>query len=90
MVEPVIQRAVPASMLRGQRQIHQRPHRPVRAQQRLGQLELRIRPRTQAGIEAVSEPTQPGDRLDSDTVVVHAVHRGLRSIMVSLGENTIF
>src|SRR4051812_44408001 len=90
MVEPVIQRAVPASMLRGQRQIDQRPHRPVRAQQRLGQLELRIRPRAQAGVEAVSEPAQLGDRLDSDTLVVHAVHRGLRSIMDTLGENTIF
>ena len=44
VVEPVVQRAVPASMLRGQRQIHQRPHRPVRAQQRIGQLELRVRP----------------------------------------------
>ena len=74
----------------GQRQIDQRPHRPVRAQQRVGQLEQRIRPRGQAGVELVAEPAQPGDRLDSGTVVVHAVHRGLRSIMVSLGENTIF
>ena len=90
VVEPVVEGAVPAAMLRSQRQIHQRAYRPVGAQQRLGQLELRVRPRTQARVELVSEPTQPGDRLDSGMVVVHAVHRGLRSIMVSLGENTIF
>jgi hypothetical protein len=74
-------------MLRRQRQIHQRPHRPLGAQQGIGQLELGIRPRAQAGVEPVAEPTQPGDRLDFGTLVLHAVHRGLRLIVITLGEN---
>ena len=43
VVERGIQGAVPASVLAGQRQLDQRPHRPVRAQHRVGQLEQRVR-----------------------------------------------
>ncbi len=90
VIEPVVERAKLEAMLRGLRQIHQRAHRSVRAQQRIGQLELRVRPRAKAGVELVAEPAQPGDRLDSAILTLQAVHRDLRSIMVSRGENTIF
>ena len=52
----VIQRAVPAAKGRHQRQLDQRRHRVIGAQDRIGQLEQRIR----AGGQA---PVQPGTEL---------------------------
>ena len=59
VVEPVIHRAVPAAVLGHQRQIHQRAHRAISAQHRIGQLEQRIRPRG-----ATTGRTPPGTRQD--------------------------
>ena len=83
VVEPVVEGAVPAAMLRGQRQIHQRPHRPVRAQQRLGQLELRVRPRAQTAVEHLPEPGKitppsPGPIVVPGRVLRHTAHHGHR------------
>jgi hypothetical protein len=47
-------------MLRGQRQIHQRAHRTLGAQQRIGQLKPRVSPRTQAAVERISKSTHLG------------------------------
>jgi hypothetical protein len=44
----VIQRAMAAAELRDQRQLHQRGHRVISAQNRIDELELRVRPRGQA------------------------------------------
>ena len=41
-----------------QGQLDQRPHRPVRAQHRVGQLEQRIRPRAQTVVEAAAKARQ--------------------------------
>jgi hypothetical protein len=65
----VIQRAVPAGELRLQRQLHQRRHRVIGAQDRVAQLEQRIRPRGQALIQLQAELPQrlvrpvPRDRI---------------------------
>jgi hypothetical protein len=56
MIDRVIQRAVAAPVLRGQRQPGQRLHRPIRAQHRIGQLEQLITARGQAGMEIQPEP----------------------------------
>ena len=58
LVERVIHRAVPAAVLGHQRQLHQRPHRAVGAQHRVGQLEQRIRPRGQTRVELPPEPDE--------------------------------
>lgn len=47
-VQGVVQSAVPAPVLSHQRQVHRRPHRPVRTQQRVGELEQLVPPRDQA------------------------------------------
>jgi hypothetical protein len=52
----VVQRAVAAAELRHQRQLNQRGHRVIGAQDRLAQLEGRVRPGGQA-------PVQPGPEL---------------------------
>jgi hypothetical protein len=53
--------AVAATVLTGQRQLRDRPHRPVRAQCRLGQLEQCVRPPGQALVELLPERGQlPG------------------------------
>ena len=56
--ERVIQRPVATAELRDQRQLHQRGHRVISSQDRIGQLELRVRPRGQAGIQPGAELPQ--------------------------------
>jgi hypothetical protein len=51
MVQRVVHRPVPAPMLGHQRQLDQRPHRPISTQHRISQLEQRIRPRGQREVE---------------------------------------
>ncbi len=58
----VVQRAVAAGELRLQAQLHQRRHRVIGAQHRVGQLEQGIRPRVQAFIQRLPEPAQPLQR----------------------------
>ena len=60
----VIQRAVAAAELRYQRQLDQRGHRVIGAQDRVAQLEARIRPGGQA-------PVQPGTELPQRQVPVN-------------------
>jgi hypothetical protein len=48
---------VPATVFGHQRQPGQRPHRPIRAQHRIGQLEQRVRPPVQALVEVVPNPS---------------------------------
>ena len=56
----IVERAVPAPELRFQGQLHQRPHRAVRAQDRVRQLEQRVRPRRQAPEKPLPElPQRP-------------------------------
>jgi hypothetical protein len=55
--------AVAAVVLRRQRQPHQRLHRPVGAQHRIGQLEQRIGPGCEAPVQLPAEPRQPLPRL---------------------------
>jgi len=74
-------------VLRDQRQPGQRPHRPVRAQHRIGQLEQLIRAGGQAGTEICPEPRQHGQGLDIGGRLKQAVHHGLRGDHVSFGEN---
>ena len=57
-----------------QRQLDQRPHRPVRAQHRVGQLEQRIRPRGQRGVELLPEPRQLPERRPPG-MIVQTLHR---------------
>jgi hypothetical protein len=57
-IDRVIGRPVPAAVLRLQRQRRQHPHRPVRAQHRIGQLEQRIGPRRQAPVQVAAEGRQ--------------------------------
>jgi len=58
----VIQRAVAAGELRLQAQLHQRRHRVIRAQDRVGQLEQGISPPRQAVIQPGPELPQPLQR----------------------------
>ena len=88
MVDCVIQRAVAAPVLRGQRQARQRLDRPIRAQHRIGQLEQLITANGQAGTEVHAEPRQHGQGLDIGGMLKQAVHHGLRGYQVSFGENT--
>ena len=60
----VIQRAVTAAELRHQRQLDQRGHRVIGTQDRIAQIEQRIRPRGQA-------PVQPGTELPQRHVPVN-------------------
>jgi len=88
VIDRVIQRAVTAAVLRGQRQPGQRPDRPVRAQHRIGQLEQLITARGQAGMKLQPEPRQHGEGLDINGMLQQAVHHGLRCDHLSFGENT--
>jgi hypothetical protein len=56
-------------MLRSQRQIHQGLHRPIGAQQRVGQLKQRIRPGGQTAMEVSPEPGQHGERIDTGILI---------------------
>src|ERR1022692_1212686 len=62
VVPRVIQRAVPAPVLRCQRQADQGPHRPVGEQHRVRQVEQRIRPRGEATVKLPPERRQPVPR----------------------------
>jgi hypothetical protein len=55
----VVQGAVAPGELRLQAQLHQRRHRMIGAQHRVGQLEQRVRPGVQAPIQRLPEPAQP-------------------------------
>jgi hypothetical protein len=57
-----IKRPMTAAVLTDQRQLHQRPDRPIRAQHRVGQPEQRIRPRHEALVELLAEPGQLPER----------------------------
>jgi hypothetical protein len=65
MIERVVERAVAAAVLGRQRQLHQRLHQTVGAQQRVGQLEQLISPRGQTAVEHLPEPGKitPADRV---------------------------
>jgi hypothetical protein len=58
----VVQGAVPAGELRLQAHLHQRRHRMIGAQHRVGKLEQRVRPRVQALVQRLPEPAQPFQR----------------------------
>ena len=69
----VVHRPVPATKLRLQGQLHRRPHRPLRTQHRIRQLEQRITAAQETTPQAIPEPTQRAQTLDRDPVIVHAV-----------------
>ncbi len=54
-----------ASVTPRQRQLHQRPHRPINTQHRVRQLEERVRPRGEAPVQLTAEPRQPTSRIHS-------------------------
>jgi hypothetical protein len=54
----IVERAVAAAELRLQAQLHQRPHRVIRAQDGVRQVEQRVRPRRQAPVQPQPEPLQ--------------------------------
>jgi hypothetical protein len=58
MGQRVIHRAVPTSMLSDQRQLDQRTERAIRAQDRVGELERRARPRGVGPVELPPEPVE--------------------------------
>jgi hypothetical protein len=58
LVERVIHRAVPATVLGHQGQINQRPDRTISAQHRIGQLEQYVRPQDQRRVELQPEPVK--------------------------------
>ena len=60
--ERVVQRAVTAGELRLQAQLHQRRHRVIGAQDRVGQLEQGVRPCVQALVQFLPELPQPLQR----------------------------
>ena len=62
-VQRVIHRAVPPAVPGHQRQPGQHPHRPVRAQHRISQLEQLITPRGQAPVQLPAEPRQHPPRV---------------------------
>lgn len=51
LVEPCVESPVPTAVFGREREINQRPDRPVRAQQRVTQLEQGIAPRGQARVQ---------------------------------------
>ena len=77
VVQRVIHRPVSAPMLGHQGQIDQRPHRPVGAQQRIGQLEQRIGSPRQRRVELVAEPAQLPER-HCPSLIVHTPTAALR------------
>jgi hypothetical protein len=83
VIEGVVHRAVPPAVLGHQGQLDQRADRPVGAQHRVGQLEQRIRPGGQRGVELAAEPgkiTLPGQGVTHICCpgVRHTAHRGHR------------
>src|SRR5205807_1340944 len=74
LVEAVVQGAVAASVLGGQRQLDQRGDRPIRTQCRVGQLEQRVGPRGQTLVERFTEPREVPQR-GGRAGVVHTDHR---------------
>jgi hypothetical protein len=83
-VQRVVQSAVAAAMLRNQAQPDQGPHRPLRAQQRVGQLKQLVGSSTQAPVELTAELAQPpvgrlrGRALVNRPGPVQTVHHGHR------------
>jgi hypothetical protein len=51
LVQLAVQSSVTTTVFRHEREINQRPHRPVRAQQRVAQLEQRVAPRGQPRVQ---------------------------------------
>ena len=71
----VVHHAVPPAKLRLQRELHRREHGSRRAQQRVRQLEQRIRPAPKTPIQITPEPNQPIKpcRALPDTDLDHAI-----------------
>jgi hypothetical protein len=67
-------------MLTGQRQLRDRPHRTVRAQHSVGQLEQRVRSLEQASVELLPQPGQ----LPGHTRAVGMVHTDQLKPLVSI------
>jgi hypothetical protein len=67
-----IDAAVPSAMLTDQRQLRQRPHRPVHAQHCVHQIERRVRPPGQAPIQLPPKPRKVPNGA-SAAGVVHTV-----------------
>ncbi|MBY8862364.1 hypothetical protein K7711_38240 [Nocardia sp. CA2R105] len=61
------------AMLADQRQLRQRPHRPIRAQHRIDQIEHGIGPRGHAPIQLLPQRRQVPERT-STAGVVHTIH----------------
>jgi hypothetical protein len=76
-----------APVLGGQRQPSQGPHRPVRAQHRIGELGHLIGAGAQARMEIQPEPRQHSE-WPGTGILWQAVHHGLRCDLLSFGENT--
>jgi hypothetical protein len=72
-----VQRPVTTSVLGGQRELHQGLYRPIHTQQRIGQLEQRVRAGGQRVIELQTEHGQTIERLDSRERVPDTYHSGL-------------
>jgi predicted metalloprotease len=51
LVEPAVEGSVTAAVFRSEREVDQRPHRSVRAQQRVTRLEQRVAPRGQTRLQ---------------------------------------
>jgi hypothetical protein len=68
-------------MLRRQRQVDQRSDRSIGAQQRVGELEQRVRPGGQAVIQVGPEPGQHGQGLDADSIIQQTHLHGLGLII---------
>jgi hypothetical protein len=69
-----IQRAMTPTMLTDQRQLHLRPHRPIGAQHRVGQLKHRVSACAQTVVELLPERRQLPD-CAKQTGIVHTDHR---------------
>ncbi|WSC59190.1 hypothetical protein OG808_02275 [Streptomyces sp. NBC_01761] len=66
-----------APVLRRQRQVDQRLHRSIGAQQRVGEFEQRVRPGGQAIVEVGPELGQHGQGLDAGSIVQQTHLHGL-------------
>ncbi len=78
LVDRTVQRSVPTTVLRREREPDQCLHRPVGAQHRIGQLEQRITATGQAAMELVPELRQLPERLNPFRPVRRTRQHGLR------------
>ena len=76
VVDRVVERAVPAPVLRHERELHQRLDRPVGAQHRIDEFEQPIRASSQRVVEFQPEPGQTVMRLDACERVLGTGQRG--------------